>query len=116
MKYYFWKGSLKKFLLKKSFFSKDKFCFVSMLFLSLVLNSQNCYAWNGYDYDNKTEVEIGPGNLIREGMVFQFYDSKDDNYHTAKINFMQPNSMGTEIELEDLDTKKKRVFIMSKDE
>jgi len=69
-------------------------------------------AWSGYDYDNKTEVDIGPGNLVREGLMIQFYDNKDDNYHTAKVLFMQSAAGGTEIQLHDLDTNKDRTFIM----
>lgn len=81
---------------------------VAAFFLSI----NSGYAWTGYDYDNKTEVEIGPGNLVREGLVFQFYDSKADNYHTAKVLFMDSVAGGTRIQLRDLDIKKDRTFIM----
>lgn len=76
------------------------------------LSSGSSFAWSGYDYDNKTEVEIGPGNLVREGSMIQFYDSKIDNYHTAKILFMDSVAGGTRIQLKDLDSKKERTFIM----
>ncbi len=75
--------------------------------------SKSAYAWTGYDYDNKTEIEIGQGNLVREGLLIQFYDSKADNYHTAKVSFMDSIAGGTRIQLQDLDTKKERTFIMS---
>ena len=70
------------------------------------------YAWNGYDYDNKTEVEIETGNLVREGLIIQFYDLKADQYHSAKINYMESVPGGTRIQLEDIDAKKERTFIM----
>lgn len=70
------------------------------------------YAWTGYDYDNKTEIEIGPGNLVREGLIFQFYDAKTDNYRTAKVLFVESVAGGTRIQLKDLDSKKERTFIM----
>ena len=69
--------------------------------------------WDGYDYDNKTSINIAEGNLVREGNVIQFYDSVSDNFHMAKIIFIQSASIGTEIELFDLDEKKTRVFIMN---
>ncbi len=72
-------------------------------------------SWIGYDYSSKTEIEIGklgPGNQPREGLVFQFYDSKDDNYHTAKVLLIQSIAGGTEIRVDDLDMAEERTFIM----
>ena len=69
-------------------------------------------AWSGYDFDYKTEIDIGPGNLVREGSVIQFYDTKDDNFHTAKVIIVQSIAGGTEVVINDLDTKKERSFIM----
>lgn len=88
---------------------KKTFC---AIFASFFLNINPALAWNGYDYDNKTSIEIGPGNLVREGSMIQFYDSKKDNYVTAKILFMDSVAGGTRIQLEDLDSKKERTFIM----
>lgn len=79
---------------------------------SILLISQNAYSWNGYDYDNKTEVEIASGNLVREGMVIQFYDSKTDKYHTAKILELDDSFKGSRIKLHDLDSKRDRILIM----
>lgn len=80
-----------------------------------LFGASQCYAWNGYDYDNKTEIEIGPGNTVREGLIIQFYDSKIDNFHTAKVLFMDQAPGGTRIQLQDLDSKKERTFIMQDD-
>jgi hypothetical protein len=91
-----------------SFFKKILIIF----FLIFFLNQDFAFAWNGYDYDNKADVEIGPGNLVREGLVIQFYDAKDDNYHTAKVLFMDSVAGGTRIQLNDLDAKKERTLIM----
>jgi hypothetical protein len=41
-------------------------------------------AWEGYDFENRDRIDIGPGNLVREGLTIQFYDIKADDYHTAK--------------------------------
>ena len=83
--------------------------------LSLVVSSLNylpALAWSGYDYDNKTDIEIGPGNLVRESLIIQFYDSKYDDYHTAQVLFMESDSGGTRLQVKDLDLNKTRIFIM----
>ena len=86
------------------------FLTLSLVFLSFFANKAQ--AWSGYDYETKTEIDIGQGNLVREGSLVEFYDSKDDNFHSAKINFMQSSAGGVEINVLDLDTKKERNFIM----
>ena len=86
--------------------------FLSSLLISLSFFIKKAQAWSGYDYETKTEIDIGQGNLVREGSLIQFYDSKDDNFHTARINFMQSSAGGTELNLLDLDTKKERNFVM----
>ncbi len=86
--------------------------FASTFFLALFCKQNSSYAWTGYDYDNKVEIEIGQGNLVREGLVIQFYDSKEDNYHTAKVMFMDDVAGGTRLQIQDLDTKKERTFLM----
>ena len=76
---------------------------------SLILD---CYSWSGYDYDNKVEIEIEEGNLVKEGLVIEFYDSNSDDYHNAKILFIESDSGNSMIRLHDLDLDKKRIFIM----
>ena len=83
-----------------------------LLILILLCEYSSVFAWDGYDYDNKTSINIAEGNLVREGNVIQFYDSVSDNFHMAKIVFIQSVAIGTEIELYDLDDKKTRFFIM----
>ena len=83
------------------------------LFVFLFAIPNFSFAWSGYDYDNKTEIDIGPGNLVREGLVIQFYDSKDDNFHTGEILFMDSVASGTRLQIKDLDTKKERTLIMT---
>ncbi len=94
-------------------FILNKNSFIVFLFtLIYSLNPSKSIAWTGYDYFLKTEIDIGVGNLVREGYVIQFYDSKDDNFRTAKVNSIQSVAGGTEIIVFDLDSKKERQFIM----
>lgn len=83
----------------------------TLIFLLIPLKP--ALSWTGYDYENKTEIEIGPGNLVREGLLIEFYDSKSDNYHSGRILFIESVAGGTRIQLKDLDqNEKERSFIM----
>jgi len=82
----------------------------SFFFISFF--TDDAQAWSGYDFDKKTEIDIGQGNLVREGNVIQFYDTADDNFRTAKVVMMQSIANGTELTVLDLDSKKERVFVM----
>ena len=88
--------------------------FLATVAVSL-LTFKPAFAWTGYDYDNKTQIEIGEGNLVREGLVIQFYDSKLDNYRTAKVLFMESVAGGTRLQVKDLDTKEERTLIMNEE-
>ena len=86
-----------------------------LLFLVLFLTTKSAFAWTGYDFDNKTEIEIGEGNLVREGLMIQFYDSKLDNYRTVKVLFMEAIAGGTRIQVKDLETGEERTLIMNEE-
>ena len=83
-----------------------------IIFGFIMFKPINSLAWEGFDYENKTSIDIPVGNLVREGYIIQFYETKSDNFRTAKVVFIQSVSMGTEIEIFDLDSKKTRFFIM----
>lgn len=74
--------------------------------------NSNSYGWSGYDFNNKVDIEIDPGNLVREGLLIQFYDSKTDSYHSAEILTLEYDSGGTMLQVRDLELNIKRTFIM----
>ena len=87
--------------------------FLPLIIIAIIMFKPiNSSAWEGIDYENKTSIDIPVGNLVREGYIIQFYETKSDNFRTAKVVFIQSVSMGTEIEIFDLDSKKTRFFIM----
>jgi hypothetical protein len=98
--------------MKFTILQKKFFLFIIFLIFITFLNSPKSIAWTGYDYFSKTEIDIGVGNLVREGNLIQFYDSKDDNFRTAKVVSIQSVAGGTEVIVFDLDSKKERQFIM----
>jgi len=87
--------------------------FLQLIIIGIIMFKPiNSMAWEGFDYENKTSIDIPVGNLVREGYIIQFYETKSDNFRTAKVVFIQSVAMGTEIEIFDLDSKKTRFFIM----
>ncbi|MBM3589970.1 MAG: hypothetical protein FJX30_01140 [Alphaproteobacteria bacterium] len=102
-----------KFIKQNLIFLSNISQLLVLIILVLILAGYSeAKAWSGYDYDCKTEIDIGSGNLVREGNLIQFYDSKDDNFHTARVQFVQSVAGGTEVNVIDLDTKKERFFLM----
>ncbi len=87
----------------------------SVIFFAAFFFAKNCFAevWSGYDFDDKTAVQIEEGNLVREGLIIQFYDFNLDEYHAAKILFIDSVIDGTRIQIKDLDAKKERTLIMN---
>ncbi len=72
-------------------------------------------AWVGRDISTNIIVEIPPGNTVRSGNVIEFYDDKDQNYHTAKVVSLQSSFGGSELVVEDLDNNNTvRTFLMEK--
>jgi len=86
--------------------------FIFITLVSLFSIATPSFSWDGYDYDKKTEISIGPGNLVREGNIIQFYDVKDDITYNAKVLLMQEDFLGTSLQLENLDNSEERNVTM----
>lgn len=80
--------------------------------ISLFFIATPSYSWDGYDHDHATSIEIGKGNLVREGLTIEFYDWSDDKYHVAKILSQESASSGTELIIKDLENGEIRTFLM----
>jgi hypothetical protein len=98
---------LSQLLRKNAFFLKTV--------IAIFLPVSSSFAWGGFDFDSKTSIEIEEGNLVREGLVIQFYDYQLDRYHAGKILFIDSVADGTRIQLKDLDANQERTFIMQSD-
>jgi hypothetical protein len=83
-----------------------------ILILICLASPFQALAWRGYDFENKADIEIGDGNLVREGLIIQFYDNQSDNFHTAKVIFLEGMAGGTRLQVFDEDLQKERTFIM----
>jgi hypothetical protein len=84
--------------------------FILMIFLCLF--GQQSFAWSGYEVGNDNEIEIGKGNLVRDGEIIKFYDWEAGEDRRAEVRDVDDNSGGTDLELYDLKEEKVRFFRM----
>ena len=81
-------------------------------FLLTITSFHHALAWSGFDYENDANIDVGPGNLVRENNVITIFDWKDNQYHDVEVTRMESSFNGTRLEVIDLDSKQKRVFEM----
>lgn len=91
--------------------------FILFILISVFLTSfKDAYAgsvWSGRDISTNLIVEIHPGNIVRNGNIIEFYDDKDQNYHTARVVSLQSVFGGSELVVEELDNNNViRTFLM----
>ena len=76
------------------------------------LSSPFALAWDGYDYENGTHIEIDKGNLVRNGSEIEFYDYQSSEYRSAVIQDINSYGPSNEVEVYDYDTGEYRTFEM----
>jgi len=82
----------------------------SLVFCFMV--SGNAFAWDGYDYESGSYVEIDDGNLVREGNDIEVYDYSTGDYIDVEVESITGNGSGTEVEVYDYNTGEYRTFDM----
>jgi len=75
---------------------------------ALLLTSSNTIAWDGYDYNTGSYIEIGSGNLVRSGNEIEIYDYGDGSYKDVEVQGMS----GNELEVYDYETGEYRYLDM----
>ena len=86
-----------------------------MLIFILLLDfliANTLYAWNGYDYENGSFIEIDKGELVREGESVEFYDYDSSDYISMDIESMEKMGNNVEIIGTDSETGESRTFEM----
>ncbi len=87
----------------------------NIIFITLwcfALSTNNCFAWTGYDNADGSEIEIGSGNLVREGEEIKFYDWSKGEDHKAEVRSVDYLFNNTRLEIYDYPEQKVRVFNM----
>ncbi|MDA7705749.1 DUF5334 family protein [Rickettsiales bacterium] len=85
---------------------------ITTFFIIFFLNISPSFAWIGYEKDSTNMMEIGSGNLVREGLVIEFFDFNENKMHEAEVTQMQDDGNMIELTLFDVDLQKKRIFLM----
>lgn len=78
----------------------------------LLVVSFNSYAWDGYDYETGTYVEIDKGNLVRSGEEIEVYDYDKGEYNYYEVESITGNGSGAELEIYDYETGEYRILDM----
>lgn len=77
-----------------------------------ILISAYSYAWDGYDYDKGSYVEIGKGNLVRSGRDIEIYDYGTGEYRDVEVQSIRGSGSGAEVEVYDYGTGEYRTLEM----
>ncbi len=94
--------------------SPHYFCkkILTIFFLVSIFTSTDSFAWTGYDNSDGSEIEIGGGNLVREGEEIKFYDWKSEEDRRAEVKSVEYLSNRVRLEIYDYFELKIRVFDM----
>ncbi len=86
----------------------------SLLLISLLVVSASCFAWDGYDYDTGSYIEIDEGNLVRPGKEIEYYDYGSGEYKYGDVESINGYGSSVEVEIYDSDTGEYRTFEMDR--
>jgi len=78
----------------------------SLLFASAAL------AWDGFDWDSGSYVDIEPGSVVREGNDIEIYDWGTGEFKDVEVESIRSSGSGTEVEVYDWDTGQYRTLDM----
>jgi len=83
--------------------------FITIIFFSL---TGIVWAWDGYDWERGTYIEIEKGNLVRKGKDIEIFDYSDNSYHNVEVESIYRYGDSVEIEVYDYDIDEYRIFEM----
>ncbi|MFP5402525.1 MAG: DUF5334 family protein [Gammaproteobacteria bacterium] len=83
-------------------------------FLLLSAMSLSAHAWDGYDWDKGTYVEVEKGNLVREGREIEVYEY-GEGYKRFDVESINQHGSSVELEVRDSETGELRTFEMEDD-
>ena len=91
--------------------SKIKFGFLFFI-ACFLLKPLTVLAWVGYEEDSNIMIDILPESEVEIGNDISYYDFKVKAYRNAYVTLTDFGATGTRIEVKEIETKRKRVFIM----
>jgi len=78
----------------------------------IILFSFPAFAWDGYDYERGSYIEIEKGNLVRPGEEIEYYDYGSGEYRYGDVESINRSGSIIEIEIYDHETGEYRTFEM----
>lgn len=83
-----------------------------IIFFLLAIMPITVMAWDGYDYDKGSYVEIEKGNLVRPGQDIEIYDYGSGEYRDVEVESITGSGSGAEVEVYDYGTGEYRTLEM----
>ena len=87
------------------------YCLVTFILIS-IFEINNTYAWDGSDSESGASVEIGEGNLVREGETIEIYEYNTGEYKDVEVVSIEANGSTVDIEVYDSETGEYRTIEM----
>ena len=91
--------------------TKKKPVKIFIAFLTVIVSTSS-FAWDGYDWDRGSFIEIGKGNLVRDGREIEYYDYGSGGYKSADVDSIRRYGSSIEIEIFDHESGEYRTFEM----
>lgn len=88
--------------------------YLAIALITIITNSTSVFAWDGYDYESDSYIEIEKGNLVRSGRDIEFYDYETGTYHSGEVQSIDRSYSGVEVEIYDYETGETRIFEMER--
>ena len=85
----------------------------TLLLSSLLCISSISSAWDGYDYNSGTYIEIDRGNLVREGSDIEYFDY-GTGYQYGEVTNIDSYGSSVEVEVYDYNSGEYRTFEMDR--
>jgi len=85
-----------------------------VLVIFLLMVSTTSFAWDGYDWDSGSFVDIEKGSLVREGEEIEIYDWGAGEYRDVEVQSIDSYGSSVEVEVYDPDTGEYRTLDMDK--
>jgi pyruvate/2-oxoglutarate/acetoin dehydrogenase E1 component len=79
---------------------------------AMMLITTGAFAWDGYNNESGSSVEIGAGNLVRPGQDIEVYDYSTGNYKEVEVQSINGAGTGAEVEVYDSESGEYETYDM----
>lgn len=85
-----------------------------MVFFGITVGAFPALAWDGYDNEKGSYVEIEKGNLVRSGQEIEIYEYSTGEYKDVEVESVRSSGSGVELEVYDLESGNYRTLDMDR--